>query len=332
MTQISKIETQILRLLQRNPYVILPGVGAFYFLKIQTTKSVLLHFNEQLQTNDGLLVQTIMDTCGLNEEEASQEVLNYVDQLYKILNDTGYFTFSILGNIESERNGTLIFKQSTELSNYIHGFTGKIINAISELTSVSQKPAEIRNINKKQETTKANQVNPRDKFKKILKKIKLTAYVNPRAYTYAKVAVLLLFLLSSLYYFVYIKKYNPETTSSLKTDVPEKIWDKINLTAAEKPSAGNGNKILTRNTATISDTKYFLVAGSFSERVNAEQLSDELGKKGFETSILAPFHDGILYRVVLEPFTSREEAVKKREDIKEDIKNIWIMNMDLKIY
>src|SRR3989304_4521763 len=131
MTQISKIETQILRLLQRNPYVILPGVGAFYFLKIQTTKSVLLHFNEQLQTNDGLLVQTIMDTCGLNEEEASQEVLNYVDQLYKILNDTGYFTFSILGNIESERNGTLIFKQSTELSNYIHGFTGKIINAIS---------------------------------------------------------------------------------------------------------------------------------------------------------------------------------------------------------
>ena len=110
-------------LLLEHDCVILPELGGFVVREEQAYvddgqrfyppyRSV--GFNAQLKVNDGLLVQSIMQTCDTDYPEALRILSKQVDQVRQELNETGQWTVGNLGTLERNTDGLLQFVPSSQ--------------------------------------------------------------------------------------------------------------------------------------------------------------------------------------------------------------------------
>lgn len=73
--------------------------------------------------------------------------------------------------------------------------------------------------------------------------------------------------------------------------------------------------------------EYYIVKGSFSSKINAERLKEQLAGKALKATILEPDSNNKFYRVVLGEATSYEEAHRLLDNIPEDHKEgAWILS------
>ncbi len=76
------METNIIALLNSNLRVIIPDFGAFI---IRQKQPRIIVFNEFLRYNDGLLIDFIVKTEGIDREIAEQRVSDFAEESTRIL-------------------------------------------------------------------------------------------------------------------------------------------------------------------------------------------------------------------------------------------------------
>jgi nucleoid DNA-binding protein len=81
-----------------------------------------------------------------------------------------------------------------------------------------------------------------------------------------------------------------------------------------------GEQIVTKEPLSSS---YYIVAGSFKSRDNALRMVEEAGSKGYN-AVLSENDNGFI-RVLLNSYSTKEEALKLREKISSDYPDCWVL-------
>jgi nucleoid DNA-binding protein len=100
------MEKHILALLNSNLRVIIPEFGAFI---IKQKQPRIVVFNEFLRYNDGLLIEYISKTEGIELDMARKLVEDYVAGLVKLLSAGKRCRIRGIGTLEQEESGKLLF-------------------------------------------------------------------------------------------------------------------------------------------------------------------------------------------------------------------------------
>lgn len=95
----------------------------------------------------------------------------------------------------------------------------------------------------------------------------------------------------------------------------------------EQPTLRTEDRIeqeLTKRQTSIQKNETFnLVVGSFSDPTNAKKYAEELKKKGYRSEVLTQPNGKKL--VVIESFSTHEQAEKKKDELKSVFPGIWII-------
>jgi len=121
--------------------------------------------------------------------------------------------------------------------------------------------------------------------------------------------------------------------------IPADIHPPVVIGSGEKAEAGKPDTVspvkempgsgssLSESSKESSVIKYYLIAGSFKDMKNAEQLSSKLTLEGYRTEILST-PDG-WHRVSVMLFTSRDQALKALNELKSSGKlpSVWLLSI-----
>ena len=123
-----RLETYISDLLYRYECVTVPGFGAFLSQLVSATvhdstnafypPKKRLSFNEQIQSNDGLLARYIADAEKISFESASEKITKQVKSLKVYLNEGDTLKFENIGELSLNSEGKIQFNPSLHL-NYL---------------------------------------------------------------------------------------------------------------------------------------------------------------------------------------------------------------------
>ena len=69
---------------------------------------------------------------------------------------------------------------------------------------------------------------------------------------------------------------------------------------------------------------FHIIAGSFASKTNAEKLVKKLQSEGFDSSIIGQNVKG-LYRVVVQSFKNKKEALDEMQNLKASGKSVWLL-------
>jgi hypothetical protein len=100
------MDKYIVALLNNNLRVIIPEFGAFI---IKQKEPKIIVFNEDLNYDDGLLIDFMMKTEGVEKEIAQQQLSDFLTRAAKILDDNTVFTIEDLGSLRKDFDGRLSF-------------------------------------------------------------------------------------------------------------------------------------------------------------------------------------------------------------------------------
>ncbi len=107
------MEQYLLELIKNNNRVIVPNFGAFI---VSRDAGTTVLFNNFLSFNDGLLINHVSSTEGIDTNEATQKVSDFVDHLKEELDKKGEYTIEKLGSFTKDQNGILRFTQDPHLA------------------------------------------------------------------------------------------------------------------------------------------------------------------------------------------------------------------------
>ncbi len=82
-------------------------------------------------------------------------------------------------------------------------------------------------------------------------------------------------------------------------------------------------ELAKRQTSIQKDETFNLVVGSFSDPTNAKKFAEELKKKGYRSEVVTQPNGKRL--VVIESYPTREQAEKKKDELKSVFPGIWII-------
>ena len=100
-------------LLNTNARVIIPDFGAFI---IKQKNPRLVVFNEFLRYNDGLLIDYISVSEGIEKDAAKVKVTKFVEEINKILSQDDEVFLEGLGKLAKDSTGKLTFTEDTAAS------------------------------------------------------------------------------------------------------------------------------------------------------------------------------------------------------------------------
>src|SRR5665811_222006 len=106
------MEKNIVALLNNNLRVIIPDFGAFI---IRQKEPKIIVFNEFLKYDDGLLVDFMMKTEGIDAEMARQQLSDFTLQAAKVLDSGNVLTIEGLGILKKESSGRIVFTPEDEI-------------------------------------------------------------------------------------------------------------------------------------------------------------------------------------------------------------------------
>jgi nucleoid DNA-binding protein len=132
------MEKNIIALLNKNLRVIIPDFGAFI---IRQKQPRIIVFNEFLRYNDGLLIDFIIKTEGIDREIAEQRVFDFADEGTRILDAGKELVLEGLGTLHKEASGKINFVETGDSEE----IPEKIIEEPEKpgVQELSQKPSEV---------------------------------------------------------------------------------------------------------------------------------------------------------------------------------------------
>jgi nucleoid DNA-binding protein len=102
------MDKYIIELLDTNTRVIIPDFGAFI---IKQKEPRLIVFNEFLRYNDGLLIEYLAKSEGIEKDAAKKKVNEYVEKATNNLKDNNEHSIAGLGILRKESTGKVTFEE-----------------------------------------------------------------------------------------------------------------------------------------------------------------------------------------------------------------------------
>lgn len=313
------IEKYIKELLFEQDCVILPGFGAFLGHYVAADIHPLTHkflppskrlaFNSQLKNNDGLLIEAV----SLGEKMSREEVRSLVEQFVSRLNhtletrrfaelkDLGKFFYNQEGKLEFEPDNTINFLEDS------YSLPELIFKPIERNSNTIAMNKPVRPNRPAAKTGSEGEDNAP-------KKVSPAVIIFP-------IILLLVGGLTAFFYFNQenesLASINPFVIFGKKEEVkmPEPVKEEVKEEPAPEPEISSHT------------SRYFVVVGSFTNKENALKMKNKLERKNVSATIVEPTSDGYYYRVAVDDFESKEDAVAKLKDYKKLYgKSVWVLS------
>jgi len=341
-----KVNQYIKDLLFTHDSVIISGLGAFEAkyqpAKINPEDNTMLpptkeiQYNPSLKLDDGLLSNYIASRESIPIEEAQNRIKEFVAETTDKLAKGEKVEFADLGYLASDSQKNLQFSQQSQDSLLFDSFGMPPV----KLSSTGQKKNTIKS--EKLMATDEKVVTGTSKKKKIIK------------YSIIALPIILIIIL-----FVWKFQWIKTQSFALK----QKYFDK-NAQIADNNAKTNNDSIIKVSTDSVKHTnnltkqtpnvdsseilkkqlyekvkvvktptknisakaKYYLIAGSFKTRNNAEKLKKTIGGRGFTADIMAT--DDNLFRVTVGSYNNAKDAIKEYERFHSANKDIYVWLLD----
>ena len=296
-----QLSQYISTLLYRYECVVVPGFGAFLTHKVSAEIDAQaqvfyppkkrLSFNEQLQSNDGVLANYIATSEKVSYENALAKIAKQVAEIQQSLKQNETVSIKYVGDLSRRKTGALEFEPSYHL-NYMTAAFG-----LSQFVSPEVKrdlPLKVLGAKEKEATL-------------------ILASRKSRTNTvikYAAVAVIMLglggFMLSNAY-IQHIEKENIVAQEKARIALDNQIQEATFLVNTPLP------------TITIDIEKpsgsFHIVAGAFRVKANSERKLRQLKRLGFNARVIGQNRYG-LHQVVFESYKERRAAERALYNIK----------------
>jgi hypothetical protein len=311
------VEYYISELLFLHDCVILPNFGGFVgnpqSAKLNKTSGILsppstqILFNANLKTNDGLLITHISNHEGITQEVAKNEVENYATTIANKLTNSKVLRIDKIGLFSLGREGNIIFLQDN-MNNYSLDSFG--------MKATHHKAVVRQNIIEEKIATTIQTIH--------------TQSNNPKAFLRAAAVIIPLIALSYISITQHDKINNVYTQmaslnpfeNSLITELIAEVIPEVKIEVVAIPIA----EIIEEEIApiiTLQDTTtYYIIAGAFSERKNANKMLEKLKKWNYNTELVPA---GNLLRVSYNSFTHKADALIALHKIKQENSAAWLL-------
>ena len=309
------IEYYISELLFLHDCVILPNFGGFVgnpqsaklnkITGILSPPSKQILFNANLKTNDGLLITHISNQEGITQEIIKNEVENYITKIANKLTSSKVLRIDKIGLFTLGREGNIIFSQD-RINNYsLDSFGMKATHnkaVIREAIIKEKVAATIETIR-----TQSN---------------------NPKAFLRAAAVIIPLIALS------YISITQEDKINNVYTQmaglnpfensiITEPITEMVSEVKIEVKTTPILEIIEEKNVPIIISQKtYYIIAGAFSQKKNANKLLEKLKKWNYNTELVPR---GNLLRVSYNSFTNKADALIALHQIKQENSDAWLL-------
>ena len=309
------VEHYISELLFLHDCVILPNFGGFVgnpqSAKLNKTTGMLsppskqILFNANLKTNDGLLITHISNQEGNTQEVAKNEVENYAIKITDKLTKSKVLRIDKIGLFTLGKEGNIIFLQDSVNNYSLDSFGMKAIRnkAVVRETIIKEKvTATIQTIR-----TQSN---------------------NPKAFLRAAAVIIPLIALSYISItqqdkinnvYTQMASLNPFENNIIAEPITEVIPEvKIEVEATQIV------EIIEEEIAPIiiPQTTYYIIAGAFSKKKNANKMLAKLKKWNYNTELIP---GGNLLRVSYNSFTNKTDALIALHEIKQENSAAWLL-------
>ncbi len=324
-----KIEEQISALLKEQDCVIVAGLGGFIANYVPADINPVTHvftppsrkvaFNAALRNNDGVLANHLVRTFGIGYAEAVSQIEKQSGAWAIMLNRGEKVLIESIGQLYADKEHHIQFapEQKTNLLDDSFGLSTFSTQPVSGQERL-QKPYH--------KTLRTSAVKSGRKLPATLKwaaiLLPLAALSFWSAYNTGHV--------KNIYQNQASVMPAPAQTSNEAIANPFAITERL----PEKPTKEllvTDTKIeveLSEPAEAISEPdSYFIIAGAFGVKENADNLLESLVTKGYNATIAGQNRNG-LYRVSIEGFADKEIALQKTEEFRKgDFPGAWLFSL-----
>lgn len=310
-----QLETYISDLLYRYDCVTVPDFGAFLSQRVSATvhnttnafypPKKMLSFNEQIQTNDGLLARYIADAENIAFEEAMALIAKEVHALKSRLTQGETVSFKHIGDLEFNSEAKIQFSPSYHL-NYLTDAFG-----LSHFVS--------HNVTRETYKKEAEAVEKVIPIAVTPEKRQSKSYLK-----YAAVAVLALTLAG-----FGVAKYNLNTINAHNEIAQEEAHQQLDHKIQEANFVINNPLPAVTLKVNKEAGNFHIVAGAFRIEENGDKKVEELKNEGFNARKIGVNKYG-LHQVIYSSYTERRDAINALNAIKRSNNpNAWLLVKDL---
>jgi len=309
------VEHYISELLFLHDCVILPNFGGFVgnpqSAKLNKTTEMLsppskqILFNSNLKTNDGLLITHISNQEGVTQEIAKNDVENYATKIADKLSNSKVLRIDKIGLFTLGKEGNIIFLQDSVNNYSLDSFGMKATHnkAVVRETIIEEKvTATIQTIR--------------------------TQSKNPKAFLRAAAVIIPLIALSYISItqqdkinnvYTQMASLNPFENNIIAEPITAVIPE-VKIEAEVTPIV----EIIEEEIAPIiiPQTTYYIIAGAFSKKKNANKMLAKLKKWNYNTELVP---GGNLLRVSYNSFTNKTDALIALHKIKQENSAAWLL-------
>jgi nucleoid DNA-binding protein len=311
-----KAEKYIQELLYRYNCVVVPEFGAF-LAQIRPARlhrashtfdppCKILSFNEQLASNDGLLVSYMANAAEVSYEEKLGELKQQVATWKKQLSEGKRITFSNIGELWLNREGKILFHPARE-TNYLTSSFGLYPVVCPRVT---------REVLKKEVVQLEEQIpfmiTPEERNRHSIR-------------PFLKYAAVVLLALSTGLTGFRLYEERQSISQLARQDAQEEVNRNIqeatffNSRPLELPALNLEVKIKPKGI-------HHVVAGAFRVQQNADKKVRELRNKGYNATYIGANRYG-LHQVTYESFVNPEEALQFLHRIKQTVSSdAWLLS------
>jgi hypothetical protein len=276
-------------------------------------------FNKSLQNNDGLLVNEVAIGEGISFKQAQKEIERYVQDLKESLKLYKKVFIDEVGTLLLTAEDKILFVQSNTRNHLLdsYGFSTIQYPAIQRSSVQERIEEKIKSLDQKQ-----------------LEKGK-----NPWLRV-AAVAIPLLMLsafgiskkehLQASYASLFPIKNNPSEiliepstlVSSFNIESPTNSIEQAIITFYDSK---NNLSLLTEKSL---EPKYFIIAGAFSTKKNAQKMIRKLKKAHFKNSKIVNQSENGLFRVCYDGFADKSKAQDALKRLKKTKPSAWLLSLN----
>ncbi len=310
-------ENYIEELLYRYNCVVVPDFGAFLAQMksavIQSSTHTFypptkhISFNEQLTSNDGLLVSYMAGVEKISYEEMTRKTAQTAREWKKQLRDGERLTFANIGELWLNREGKIQFQPS-----YQANFLTSSFGLASFVSAPVQREVLKESIQELEERIPFI-ITPEERSQR-----------NFRPYLKYAAILLLAFATGVTGYRVYT---NTLSTGQLAQEDAQELVSKNIQEATFFNSRPMELPALTLEVTPKSRALHHIIAGAFRVRKNADKKVRQLQRKGYNASYLGVNKYG-LHQVTFGSYDDPEAALKALKTIKRDVSSdAWLLSI-----
>lgn len=327
-----QVSSYISELLYRHECVVVPGFGAFISRRVPAQHFASTHtlyppkkglsFNEQIQQNDGLLVNYVATVEKLPYEDAMQEIRNYVRFLDHQIDEKGEVTIHKVGRFTRNEENALNFTP-IYLVNYLPEAFGL---AMHETYAINRQPVLQENVKAQTVSKLSTTTAVADKDVHDVPVVPLETPASKSAtWVRAAAAVAILFASSYAGYDSYQTQQSNDAIAveeMANEQLKSKIQEASFFITTPLPSVTMEVTPIIKN--------YHVVAGAFRDPANADKKVAQLEEQGYDAQRIGVNKYG-LHNVAYSSFVKRNDAINELYRIrKKGNDGAWLLSGTLK--